>query len=125
MIAYNCLLDIFFFFRRRYPQYLSFILFRYDVNDFKESFKNTVDRKSRLQHAWSIYNNYLNSSSRFQIGSDEQYNEVIQRNLQNLSISTNSEIDENLFDEVTESILPMLIEPWIEYLKDDMLKYAE
>lgn len=109
-----------------YPDYLALVLFWYDVIDFNESYTNRSDKNSRMQHAWAIYNSYLSPTSRFNIGTPVQVIDNIRFKLQTLAASNiNTDIDVNIFQEVTENIVPYLETPWLEYIKDDVMKYTE
>jgi hypothetical protein len=115
------------------------ILFWYDVSDFNDE-KNTnigFDKYSRLQHAWAIFNSYLSSTARFNIGLPNELAEEARRLLQSNSSSTTTtnkenqndnsinKINTNIFKNVMEKIIPFLLEPWINFLKNDITKYTK
>ncbi len=79
-----------------------------------------------MQHAWAIYNSYLSPTSRFSVGSPIDTTETIRKTLQMLvSSNANSDIDVNIFQEVTEHLITYLETPWLEFIKDDVMKYTE
>ena len=105
---------------------MALVLFWYDVIDFNESYTNKNDKTSRMQHAWAIYNSYLSPTSRFNIGTPTEVTDDIRKQLQILAASsTNPDIDGNVFQDVTERIIPYLQIPWLEYIKDDVMKFTE
>ena len=104
------------------------ILFWYDVCDFNEADSIGYDKNSRLQHAWAIYNSYLSSTARFNIGLPPDVSEEARKSLQYQSTSTTSavnDIDINIFQPVMEQIVPYLEEAWIKFIKDDVSKYTQ
>ncbi|CAF0814981.1 unnamed protein product [Brachionus calyciflorus] len=110
------------------PESLPLILFWYDVCDFNNSEAIGYDKNSRLQHAWAIYNNYLSSTARFNIGISNEISEEARKSLQKQSYSEenlSNEIDVNLFQPVMEQIVPYLENTWTLFIKDDVSTYTE
>lgn len=103
------------------------ILFWYDVCDFNSSDSIGYDKNSRLQHAWAIFNNYLSSTARHNIGLPAEVSEEARRllQLQNSLSNSSTDIDVNIFQPVMERIVPYLENTWIKFLKDDVSKYTQ
>ena len=103
------------------------ILFWYDVCDFNQTDKRGYDKNSLLQHAWAIYNSYLSSTARFNIGLSSEVSEEARKSLQLQSYKLNNstqEIDSSIFQPVMELIVPYLQGAWLEFIKDDVNKYT-
>lgn len=113
---------------RNCPEYLPLILFWYDVCDFNNAEAAGYDKNSRLQHAWAIYNNYLSSTARFNIGISTDTSDEARKSLQKQSVSdvnSANDIDTNIFQPVMEQIVPYLENIWTQFIKDDVLRYTE
>lgn len=103
-------------------------MFWYDVCDFNNIEAIGYDKNSRLQHAWAIYNSYLSSTARFNIGISDEVSEEARKSLQiqsNSVLSTSNDIDANIFQPVMEQIVPYLENAWLQFVKDDVSKYSE
>lgn len=110
-------------FNSNYPDYLPLVLFWYDVIDFNESYVNGSDKSSRMQHAWAIYNSYLSPTARFNVGAPSEITDYIRNSLQ--AQASTADVDIGLFQAVIEELIPYLETPWLEFIKDDIIKYTE
>ena len=108
-----------FLFLSHHPDHLPLVLFWYDVIDYNENEKNTNDKSSRIQHAWAIYNSYLSPTARFNIGLPLDYTNQIRSDLQK------QQIDTSVFTSVVENLIPYLQKVWLDYIKEDVMKYTE
>jgi hypothetical protein len=112
---------------------LPFILFWYDVCDFNDTEANGYDKNTRLEHAWAIYNNYLNKTAKYSVdvgGLSNEMSESVRELLlkcnkinNNTSTASNNEID--FFTSVMNEIAPFLKDLWIDFLKEDIYKYTK
>jgi len=111
------------------PDNLPLVLFWYDVCDFYEIDTIGFDKNSRLQHAWAIYNSYLSSTARFNIGLPHEVAEEARKSLQVISNSNSfnaiNSIDKKLFQPVMEQIVPYLESSWVKFIKNDVFKYTQ
>ena len=104
------------------------ILFWYDVCDFHNTETIGYDKSSRLQHAWAIFNNYLSSTARFNIGISNEVSEEARRSLQkqtNMGGNFANDLETNIFQPVMEQIVPYLENSWLQFIKDDVLRFTE
>ena len=85
------------------------------------------DRNSRLQHAWAIYNSYLSSTARFNIGIPINMSEEAHKSfqIQHASPFSTTDIDTNIFQPVMEQIVPYLQNTWLEFIRDDISKFTQ
>ena len=104
-------------------------MFWYDVCDFNDSDTIGYDKNSKLQHACAIYNSYLSSTARFNIGLPSNVSEEARRLLQiQVANSTNpssSSIDTSIFQPIMEQIIPYLQDSWLKFIKEDVMKYTQ
>lgn len=103
-----------------YSDDLPLVLFWYDVVDFHETKLYGAHNPSRVQHAWAIYNSYLSPTARFNIDMPNEVSIEIRKNLS----STNKSLNDDLFQIVVDRIIPILMIPWLEFLKHDVTKYT-
>jgi hypothetical protein len=102
-------------------------LFWYDVCDFNDAETQGYDKNTRLEHAWAIFNNYLNKTAKFNLGLSDEMSENVKNLLLKCNKMSASSVDyeSDFFESTTEKIAPFLKDLWINFLKDDIYKFTK
>ena len=83
-----------------------------------------------MDHAYAIFHSYLSSTARFKIVKNAELEKSAKESSERLEdmskqmSNPNFDFDTKLYQPIMDQIVPQLQDAWLDFIKDDVLKYT-